>query len=485
VTLAKVTGEVAALVAMVALARLIPPAEFGHAAVALIVTMLAAVIAGEGFATPLVQRRTLERAHLEAAALMSLVCCGALAALTFGAAPLGSPLFGERIVDLVQLASPAFLVAGLGTVSHALLQRDLAFRRLGMIDAAAILVGAAGSVTLALAGLDAEAIVLGMLIKSAASSLLLVVSALPAPPRWHRRAVREIGAFGLPAALATLVNTGLRNVDYAILAARLSPAQVGFYWRAFQLGVEYQRKVTGIMLRIAFPLYSRSRDATQMRSMRRRIVRAQAVLIFPPLAIFAVVAPVFVPWLLGPAWEGAVVPSQILAVAGMIASVITGTGPLVLAAGRPRWLLGYNVISLLAYALVVLWTSSYGVNAVCVGVVAVYTAQLVAAHAVMLPRIAGITLRDLWGDIAPATLATLALVAAALPAYEALTRSSAPVLVSLAGVGGVAALVYPLALRFVSPAAWSDVTRVAGRVLPRRRRRNPAPALQGSRAGTG
>jgi O-antigen/teichoic acid export membrane protein len=82
VTLAKLTGEVAALAAMVALARLVPPAEFGYAAVALIVTMLAAVIAGEGFATPLVQRRTLERAHMEAAAVMSLACCGGLVVLT-------------------------------------------------------------------------------------------------------------------------------------------------------------------------------------------------------------------------------------------------------------------------------------------------------------------------------------------------------------------------------------------------------------------
>jgi hypothetical protein len=43
------------------------------------------------------------------------------------------------------------------------------------------------------------------------------------------------------------------NADYLILAARLHPAQVGFYWRAFQLGVCYQDKISGIMLRTAFP----------------------------------------------------------------------------------------------------------------------------------------------------------------------------------------------------------------------------------------
>jgi O-antigen/teichoic acid export membrane protein len=482
VTVAKVISEVVALAAMVALARLIPPAEFGRASVALIVTLLAAVIAGEGFGTPLVQRRSLERAHVQAAALMSLTCGAVLAAVTFAAAPLLSPLFGARIVDLIQLASPAFLIAGLGTVSHALLQRRLAFRRLGIIEAASIAFAMAASVVLALAGLDAEAVVLGMVLKSVCSSLLLLLSARPAPPRWHRRAVREIAAFGVPAALATLVNTGLRNVDYAILAARLSAAEVGLYWRAFQFGVEYQRKISGIMLRIALPVYSRSRDAAQMRAMRRRIVRVQAVLIFPLLGTFAVVAPVFVPWLLGPAWEGAVVPSQILAVAGMIASVITGLGPVVLAAGRPRWLLTYNIGSLAVYAATVLVTSSYGVNAVCAGVVCVYALQLVAAHLLLLPRTVGVTLRDLCGDVIPAGAATLALAAAAVPVHEALSRSGAPALAQLAGVAIVAGVAYLAALRVGFPAAWSDLALLVRRLLPARRaRRSPAP-LQGSSA---
>ena len=40
---------------------------------------------------------------------------------------------------------------------------------------------------------------------------------------------------------------GFRNCDYAIIGARLGRAQAGFYWRAFQLAVEYQSKVTLIM----------------------------------------------------------------------------------------------------------------------------------------------------------------------------------------------------------------------------------------------
>ena len=66
--------------------------------------------------------------------------------------------------------------------------------------------------------------------------------------------------FGGPASGAGLLHVAITNVDYTILAARLSAAQVGFYWRAFQIGVVYQDKISGIMMRLAFPIYSRTRD---------------------------------------------------------------------------------------------------------------------------------------------------------------------------------------------------------------------------------
>ena len=52
----RMVGETLALAAAVALARLITPAAFGHAAVALIFLPLAGILTFEGFASALVQR---------------------------------------------------------------------------------------------------------------------------------------------------------------------------------------------------------------------------------------------------------------------------------------------------------------------------------------------------------------------------------------------------------------------------------------------
>ena len=53
-----------------------------------------------------------------------------------------------------------------------------------------------------------------------------------------------------------------------------------------------------------------------MFALRRRMVRLLTMTIFPLLVGLVVLAPVVVPWLFGPDWVPAVLPTQLLAGAG-------------------------------------------------------------------------------------------------------------------------------------------------------------------------
>ena len=121
---------------MVVLARLIPPAEFGHYATALVISGFGAASVS-AITTALVQRPELSRAHLQAANALALGCGAALVVLTFVAAALVvAPIFGGRTADLVRLGAPGALIAAAGAVPFAVLQRRLEFRRLSVIDVA-------------------------------------------------------------------------------------------------------------------------------------------------------------------------------------------------------------------------------------------------------------------------------------------------------------------------------------------------------------
>jgi len=470
VAVARVTCETLTFGAALVLARLVPPAEFGRAAVAIVAINIAAILTFEGLGSALVQIERLRPAHLQGVALAGPVLGGAATVIVAaGAAVLGPHLFDVATVTLIQLASLAFVLAGVGVVPRAQLQRRLDFRRLSIIEVVALVPGSLTAVGLAVAGLDGEAIVLGLLVTSAATALLFTISAPWVRPRWRPGELREVLTFGSLSFSASLTYGLYRNIDYVILGAKLSAAQVGFYYRAFQLGVDYQRKISGIMARIAFPVYSRSASMEDMRAVRQRIVRLHTTLIFPALIGLAALAPVLVPFMFGPQWEPSVVPAQLLAVAGLASPVVAGLGPLMLAAGRPAPLLRFNLGALAGYATVVFLTAPHGVIAVCLGTIAVNVVKVVAVQLVLVRGVLGIPASAAWHESAPALAAGVVLAAVAFPLVAWLDGTSMPAPAILIAVAIVGALAYLVTLRIVSPAAWGDVELVWRRVVLRRR----------------
>jgi hypothetical protein len=77
-------------------------------------------------------------------------------------------------------------------------------------------------------------------------------------------------------------------------------------------------------------------------------------------------------------------------------------------------------------------------------------------------------LRLLWADVAPASVASAAVLAAAGPAAWALRRAGAPVPVEILGVVPAGALAYCAVLRARFPASWRDLGAALRRILPAR-----------------
>lgn len=469
VALGRVVAEVAMVASAAALARLIPPAEFGTVAVALILNAVALAVAGQGFGSPLVQRPRVDREHLEVAALLSLLSGVMLSAVVYAGSPLLEPLLGQRTADVMRLASPVFLLASLGVVANARLQRGLEFRRTSMIELTAAIVGIVGTVSLAVAGLDAEALVLGALARTATSNFLLLLAAPLVRPRWHRRAAGDILGFGGSAAGASIAYAGFRNVDYAIVSAHLGAAQLGYYYRAYQLCFDYQEKVTAVMQRLAFPVLSRSTSLADLRALRYRIVRVHTVVLFPLLLLIVATAPALIPWFYGARWEQAVEPARILGLAALATPITAGLGALMMAAGHPRPLLVATWLVTAGYAAAVLVAAPHGIVAVSYTVLGVAAARFLLVHHFLMRRYVGITLRNLWEEAAPGLVSGLALLAVAGVTTElAMDRdlSNFMALLCAAALGGWA---YLSVLHFGFPGAWGDLVLLLGRVAPRRR----------------
>jgi lipopolysaccharide exporter len=486
-TLARLVTELLVLASMVVLARLIPPSAFGVFALVVIVQELALAVPSEGVGSAIVQRRNVEREHLQGGLALSLLVGAGLAAMALlCAVVLVRPLFGDEAAWLFALTTPWFLLGAILALPTAVLRRRLDFRRLSLLDLAHSVVRSGSSIVFAaVLGLDASALVLGGLV-GICVVVPLALALAPVPlPRWRRQAVRDLLPYGGPAALACVAWAGFRNGDYAIVGARLGLTQAGIYWRGFQLGVEYQRKISAVMVQVAFPVLARTGNPEEMFALRRRMARLMTVAVFPLLALLVVLAPVVVPWLFGPAWEPAVLPTQILAGAGAATVVIDAVGSVLMAAGRTRALLLYGVAHFAVYVAVVLFAAGHGLTAVCIAAVAVHGAFLVVAYHVLLRGRGERTLRFMWDDLAAASVSCVALVAAAWPVDAALRDVGVHPLAHLALVSAIGAVAYVAALRVWFPAAARDLGALLRRLLPIPRlraafRRVPVPAGRAS-----
>lgn len=469
ITHARIAIEIALLGSMVVLARLIPPAEFGIFAVAVIVQELALTMPMEGIGSAIVQRRTIVREHLQGGMVLSLLVGGALTAVTLVlAVVVVDPLFGERTAHLVMLATPWYVLGAIYAVPIAILRRRLDFRRLSIIELGLNVSRAVFTIVFALAGLDAEALILGSMAGMATAVLLAFIHAPPPLPRWRPQQMRELLPYGGPAALACIAWTGFRNGDYAIIGAKLGTAQAGFYWRAYQLSVEYQRKISVLMSQMAFPMLARTEGVEQMHALRRRMVQLTTVVLFPLLVSLALLAPELVPWAFGPQWQPAVLPTQILALGGAAVLVTDAVGSALMAAGRSRALLGYGVAHFGVYAAAVIAVASHGLAAVAIAAAVIHTIFLVIAYQVLLRGGLRNALHVLWGDIAPATVGCLVLVAAAGPMEWALRSFDAHPLAHFTLVGAAGAVAYLLALRAWFAPSFSDLVAALRKIVPER-----------------
>jgi lipopolysaccharide exporter len=467
-TMSRVGSEVVLLASTMVLARMISPADFGAFAVALIVAGLAVSIPTAGVGMALVQRDLVDREHLEAGVGLALLSAVALGCLTVVVSyALVAPLVGEAAADLVRLTSPMFLLYSLGTVPAAILQRRLDFRRLALMEISGNVARVTVSVVLAAAaGLGGAALVFGLLAGTAVTSAIAITCAPPPLPRLRRGAIRDISAFGLPAALAAVAWTGFINGDYAVIAARLGTAAAGQYWRAYTLAVSYQSKISILMQSMAFPLLSRSATTDDLLMLRGRIIRVLTVVLFPMLAGLAITAPIVVPALYGPAWHDAVVPTQLLCAGGAATLVINAIGSVLMATGRAKGLLGYGVAHFVIYVGSVVVVSQFGLVAVAIDGAIVHSAFAVVAYAMIARRTGQKPLGALWQDIYPATLSCLGLAIVAVPVDFAVSSSHLGGGLQFGAIFAACAFGYLMTLRIAFADAWKDLMLVARRVVP-------------------
>ena len=306
---------------LVVLARLIDPKDFGIIAAAITVVRFSEIVAYSGIGPAIVQRPELETRHLQTGFTFSCITGITIAGLIYLLTPQIAGLFRiQELGSILPVLSLLFPIHSISLVAESLLQREVKFRILAVIDVLSYILGyGIVGVTLAFTGFGVWSLVWANLSQVALKTILLLRSQ-PHPKRMRieGQSFKELMYFGGGFIAGRICNALAGQGDYIVVARWLGATSLGFYQRAYQF-MAMPANFFGMALdKVLFPVMAKlQNNPPQLRKAYRTGVMLIALFVLPLSIIMYQLAPEIISILLGDKWIEVIVPFRILAL-GML-----------------------------------------------------------------------------------------------------------------------------------------------------------------------
>jgi len=315
--------------------------QVGIGSLVVSIGMVIEALDGLGTSEALVQARTLAREQLDTLFWFVLGAAGVVGALTLLAAPAIEAVYG-----IVGLATYFLAVAakqplvGAALIPLAIMNRDLQYERIAVVNVCATLAAAATRLGLAIAGAGAWAVV-GGYTSSGLYILLGAMLARPFRPRLQFRMplILPLVRFGMRATASNIFEQIFKNVGNLLVGWFYGAAQLAIYRVAFDVAMEPAMTVGTLVNRTALPVFARvslHRDQF-VQSLTWSLGRI-AVLVGPLMVALILVASPLTAAIhdgLGNSYAAAALPLKLLAAAALLRVCSQLLFPVMMGSGRP------------------------------------------------------------------------------------------------------------------------------------------------------
>lgn len=394
----------------IVMARLLVPKDFGLFALAAVAIGALTLFSDLGLGGVVVVRPNLDRLQLGTAfslmAGMGLLVAGTLAA----AAPLVANLLEEARLTSVLIALAAASLLNVPALFYgAVLQREMEFARLFVVQVVGVLAYAAVGIAMAAADSGVWSLVGGQAASFAAQAIAaVIVSPTRVRPAFHGPTASDLTREGRGFVAQSLLAYAETHVDRLAVGRMLGAAQLGLYSMAFRMAELPFRAIAEPVARVTFPgfaqIHSRGESVAGAFVSTMRPVTAAG---FGVGVVISASAEPFTLAVFGSEWAGMAGPLAVLAIWGALSHLESSFGYLLTSIGRVGVHARISAFGLAALAPAVAISAAFG-NLVTVAVALLgHQAGSTAARSIAACRAVGMTQRQVWDAIRPSTLASV------------------------------------------------------------------------------
>jgi PST family polysaccharide transporter len=431
------------------LARLLDPKDFGLVGMVTAVTGVFGLFKDAGLATVTIQRDTITSEQISTLFWINLLVGIALSFLSLGLAPILANFYQEpRLFWLTVALGMGFVFNSAGVQHSALLQRQMRFGTLAIIEMICFAVSTAVAIGMALAGFGHWSLVVMAIMFPAAFTIGVWLSAQWMPGAPHRGVgICSMLGFGGTATLNSLVVYIAYNIEKVLLGRFWGAEALGIYGRAYQLVNIPTDNINAASGGVVFSVLSRLKD-DPVRFKKYFLTGYSAVLslTLPLTVACALFADDIILILLGPKWHEVATIFQLLTPTIVVFGLINPLGWLLFSLG----MVGRSLKIALVLAPLVIVAYMLGLPYGASGVAFAYSAVMVlwlGPHIVWCIHGTPISPRDLLGAVMGPLVSMIGAVLFAYIVRSLFAQSLAPLPRLVLG-GGMLFLVYLWILLF-------------------------------------
>lgn len=372
--LIKWAGQLLAWLSTFVVARLLTPADYGVVGAASLWLGLLTIVSEFGIGAVVIMLRGLTPAQIRQINTVSVLFGLAGFALSATLArPVGAFFRAPAVAPVVIALSATFLIGSFRTVPWALLQRDMRFRRVAAFEGAQQVVLAVLSVTLAFLGFRYWTLVIASIVSTSIPAVLALSFHRVGyeRPRW--REIRRALTFSKDVIAQRIAWYTYSNSDFLVAGRVLGKEALGAYTVAWTLANAPIDKIGNVILQVTPSVLSAVQHDRQ--TMSRYVVgitEGMSIVTFPLFIGLALVAPDFVPLLLGRQWSAMVVPLQILSVYACFRVLLPLLSQVLMLTGHERFATRNMMLAAALLPATFLAASRWGITGIALGWIVVH-----------------------------------------------------------------------------------------------------------------
>jgi len=405
----QVSRQLLSVLSVSILARHVPPSAYGLIAMAAVLMNFLDTFRDLGTTNALVRETTLTDSLVSTVFWLNcMLGLSTQVALVAVSVPTARFFHEPGLAAVVRALSLVFLINSLAVVPTAMLNREMAFRKINLAGFIGAVAGTTVAITTALHGGGVWSLVFGTLTNNAVNT---VACWLFSPCRirliFHWKAFQSIASYTLYLSGFNLLNYFSRNADNLIVGRFLGSVPLGFYQMAYNLMTFPLQNFTSVICQVLFPAMARVKeDHARLRAAYIRTCMLIGLFTFPAMLGVAVVAEPFVAVILGKRWLPVAGLLMVFGPVGMLQSVVSTVGLLYNVTGRTDWMFRWGIFSSLLYVASFFIGLPWGIMGVAVSYAVMNVVLLIPC--LMIPfHVVQLRLGEFTGKLWPSLRATL------------------------------------------------------------------------------